>query len=149
MITTISDYLKNGGKLFISGSYIASDVFLANNLDSIKVDFLKNKLKFVLASDHAVKVGKVLNIANSFLPKDYEFKFVTEMNDKIYNAEAPDALKPVNGGQTLLRYNENYYSAATGYKGNYSVVAFGFPFETIKNNDDRNTIMKAILNYFE
>ena len=71
------------------------------------------------------------------------------MNDTIYNAEAPDALKPVNGGQTLLRYNENYYSAATGYKGNYSVVAFGFPFETIKNNNDRNTIMKAILNYFE
>ena len=128
---------------------MASDVFLNENIDTVKTQFLKERLKFSLASDHAVKNGNIINISDYFLPREYTFNFATEMNDTIYNAEAPDALKPVNGGQTLLRYNENYYSAATGYKGNYSVVAFGFPFETIKNNNDRNTIMKAILNYFE
>ncbi len=149
MITIISDFLESGGNLFISGSYLASDVFLDNNLDSVKVNFLKSKLKFVLASDHAVKNGNIINISDSFLPNYYTFNFVTEMNDTIYNAEAPDALEPVNGSRILLRYNENYYSAATGYKGNYSVVAFGFPFETIKDDLDKNRIMKAILNYFE
>ena len=149
MVLAISDYLDSGGNLFISGSYLASDVFLNENIDTVKTQFLKERLKFSLASDHAVKNGNIINISDYFLPREYTFNFATEMNDTIYNAEAPDALKPVNGGQTLLRYNENYYSAATGYKGNYSVVAFGFPFETIKNNNDRNTIMKAILNYFE
>jgi hypothetical protein len=149
MITTISDYLENGGNLFISGSYLASDVFLSDTVDSIKVDFINKKLKFSLASDHAVKNGQVMSISETFLPKKYTFDFVTEMNDTIYNAEAPDALKPVNGGQTLLRYTENYFSAATGYNGDYSVVALGFPFETIKDERDRNKIMKAVINYFK
>jgi hypothetical protein len=149
MITTISDYLENGGNLFISGSYLASDVFLSDTVDSNKVDFINKKLKFSLASDHAVKNGQVMSISETFLPKKYTFDFVTEMNDTIYNAEAPDALKPVNGGQTLLRYTENYFSAATGYNGYYSVVALGFPFETIKDERDRNKIMKAVINYFK
>lgn len=149
MITTISDYLENGGNLFISGSYLASDVFLSDTVDSNKVDFINKKLKFSLASDHAAMNGQVVSISETFLPKKYTFDFVTEMNDTIYNAEAPDALKPVNGGQTLLRYTENYFSAATGYNGDYSVVALGFPFETIKDERDRNKIMKAVISYFK
>jgi hypothetical protein len=149
MIIAISKYLDDGGNLFISGSYLASDIFLDDTVDSTKADFLKNKLKFSLASDHAVRNGKVINISDSFLPNEFMFNFVTEMNDTIYNAEAPDALKPVEESQTILRYSENYYSAATAYKDKYSVVAFGFPFETVKDDDVRNTIMKAILSYFK
>lgn len=149
LINKISEYLNKGGKLFISGSYIASDVQLNNRLDTNKMNFIKDKLKFVLASDHAVKNGAVVNTSENFLPKDYNFNFVTEMNDSIYNAEAPDALKPINGSKTLLRYRENLYSAAVAYKGDYAILAFGFPFETIKNEKDRIKIMGAILNYFE
>jgi len=71
------------------------------------------------------------------------------MNSEIYNAEAPDALSPTNGSKTLLRYNENYFSAATGYNEEYGVVTFGFPFETIKSNTVRTQVMYAILNFFK
>jgi len=69
------------------------------------------------------------------------------LNDSIYNAEAPDAIKPINGSNTLLRYTENYFSAAVGYASKYSVVAFGFPFETISTDADRSKIMGAILKF--
>lgn len=146
LISNISDFLDKGGNLFISGSYIASDVFL-NKYDSTKINFVNNKLKYTLASNHAVKKGNVISTSNSFLSKDYEFSFITELNDSMYNAEAPDAIKPINGSNTLLRYTENYFSAAVGYASKYSVVAFGFPFETISTDADRRKIMGAILKF--
>ena len=142
----ITDYLDNGGNLFVSGSYIASDLFLNNNLSDQK--FASEVLKYKLASDHAVKNGNVIVNDTTFLPKNYSFTFTTDLNDSVYNAEAPDALSPINGSKTILRYKENFYSAAIAFKDNFSIVAFGFPFETIKTNDAKNEIMKAIINYF-
>jgi Fibronectin type III domain len=149
LITNISSFLDNGGNLFISGSYIGSDIFLNDKLDTTKVNFATNKLRYVLSSDHAVKNGKIFSVSESLLPKSYAFSFTTEMNDSIYNAEAPDAIKPINNSNTLLRYSENHYSAAVGYKGDYSVISFGFPFETIKSDEERNSIMAAILKYLK
>jgi hypothetical protein len=71
------------------------------------------------------------------------------LNDSIYAAEAPDAIAPVNKSESLLRYNENYYSAAVGYKYEYGIVAFGFPYETILSERDRILVMKAILGYLK
>jgi Fibronectin type III domain len=149
LIANLSSFLDTGGSLFISGSYIGSDIFLNDKPDTNKVNFTKNKLRYVLSSDHAVKNGSIFSISESLLPKNYSFNFTTEMNDSIYNAEAPDAIKPINNSNTLLRYSENHYSAAVGYKGDYSVLSFGFPFETIKSDEERNTIMAAILKYLK
>jgi hypothetical protein len=74
-------------------------------------------------------------------------EFNTTLNEHIYAAEAPDAIGAVNGSRTLLRYNENRFSAGIGYKNQYGIVAFGFPFETILNESDRSLLMKSILNY--
>ncbi|MCB0742602.1 MAG: N-acetylmuramoyl-L-alanine amidase, partial [Ignavibacteriae bacterium] len=137
----ITDYLDNGGNLFVSGSYIASDLFLNNNLSDQK--FASEVLKYKLASDHAVKNGNVIVNDTTFLPKNYSFNFTTDLNDSVYNAEAPDALSPINGSKTILRYKENFYSAAIAFKDKFSIVAFGFPFETIKTNEAKKEIMKA------
>jgi len=53
----------------------------------------------------------------------------------------------INGSKTLLRYTENLYSAAIGYKSNYGIVAMGFPFETIKTDAQREILMRAILKF--
>ena len=71
------------------------------------------------------------------------------MNDSIYKVEAPDELGEVNGSEVLLRYSENNFSSAVGYKDNYGVVVFGFPFETILGEKQRTFVMKSVLNYLE
>jgi hypothetical protein len=48
-----------------------------------------------------------------------------------------------------LRYLENNFSAAVGYKGNYGIVVLGFPFETILGEKNRIEVMNTILNYLE
>ncbi len=142
----ISEFLNSGGNIFISGAYVASDLFLQKNNDDLT--FAKNLLKYQLDADHAVKTGNVISIGNGLLPDDFNFSFNTSLNDSIYAVEAPDAITPVNGSTTVLRYSENLFSAGTAYTGDYNVVVFGFPFETIKGQRKRNVIMKSVLNYF-
>lgn len=145
--TKISEYLENGGNIFVSGSYIGTDLFFNKFREDKDVLFGKNYLKFRLSTDHAVKTGGVFSHNESVFPAEMKFKFNTDLNDSIYAVEAPDALNPVNGSESLLRYSENQISAAVGYKNEYGVVAFGFPFETILGDDARQEIMMHILKY--
>jgi hypothetical protein len=78
------------------------------------------------------------------------FRFNTAWHPEIYRVDAPDALKPAgNRGITLLRYNENEFSAAVGYRGGHRSVVFGFPFETIHHEQDRARVMKSVLEFLK
>ncbi|MBU2493765.1 MAG: xanthan lyase [Bacteroidetes bacterium] len=143
----ISDYLNNGGSLFVSGAYIGTDLFRNKPNNHKDAEFGKNYLKFRLATDHAVKTGKLYSNNELVFPKDFNLEFNTDLNDSIYAVEAPDALGETLGSKTILRYSENQISAATAYKGNYGVVAFGFPFETILGYDKQKEVMKFVLNF--
>ncbi len=144
--TKLKDYLNSGGKMFISGAYIGSDLYSAND-DSTSIRFANEVLKFYLRSGHAVKSGKLYSINDEFLNKDFTFEFNTSFNGSIYKVEAPDAIAGINGGEILLRYSENNFSAAVGYNYKYGVVSFGFPFETISGENNRAEVMRALLNY--
>ena len=149
LINRLTQFLDDGGNLFISGSYIGSDPTLGIKANDEKTKFINEKLKYKLAADHAVIKGDLIGISENFTSPDYtDLNFITELNDSIYNAEAPDALSPINGSKTLLRYKENLFSAAIGYKGDYSVVAFGFPFETLNGLQTKKIIMSGIIDYF-
>ncbi len=144
----IKDYLNNGGKIMISGAYIASDLYSTDD-DSISIRFANEVLKITLRSGYAVKSGKVYSINDEFFSSNQTVEFNTAFNKSVYKVEAPDAIAGINGGEILMRYLENNFSAAVGYKGNYGVVTFGFPFETIAGESKRREIMKAVLNYLE
>jgi len=140
-------YIASGGNAFFSGSYLGTDIFLNPNSDTTDINFAENILKYKLASDHAVREGKVYSIDENILPKNFTMEFNTEPNDKIYAVEAPDAIGPINGSKTFLRYEENRYSAGVYFEGNGKIVVIGFPFETIKTESKRNSFMQAILNF--
>lgn len=75
-------------------------------------------------------------------------QFNTTPNPYIYRVDAPDAIKPVgNRAQTWLRYTENEFSAAVRYADRYRVVVLGFPFETIMDGNDRDNLMKEMMNF--
>ena len=143
----ISAYLNGGGKIFLSGSYIGADLY--SDKDSSGIRFANNVLKFKLKTDHAVKTGNVISVNENFLSSKTKLEFSTTFNDSIYKVEAPDELGSVKDSEVLLRYGENNFSSAIGYKGKYGVVAFGFPFETILGEKQRTLLMKSVLNYLE
>ena len=132
----ITAYLSGGGKIFLSGAYLGTDLY--SNPDSIGIRFANDVLKFKLKTGHAVKTGKVFSVKDNFYPVKSNFEFNTTFNDSIYKVEAPDELGDVKGSEVLLRYGENNFSCAIGYKEKYGVVTFGFPFETILGEKHRN-----------
>ena len=143
----IEAFCLNGGKLFISGAYVGTDCFAAKDADHPDALFAQNILKFTLGTGRASKQGIVVCSDEQFMPRFTRFDFNTTLNDSIYAVESPDAIVPVNGASTLLRYRENGFSAAVGFRSNYSVLTCGFPFETILGERARAAFMRAVLEY--
>ncbi len=141
----LKDYTSKGGNLFISGAYVATDLFTGR--DSIDIAFAKDVLKINFGADHASKIGKVVSTGNDFIGKNMTFLFNTELKKDIYTVEAPDGILPANGSKIILRYFENKCPAATAYKKDYGVIVFGFPFETINTQEIKDVIIKNILEY--
>ncbi len=91
----IDTYLNKGGKIFLSGAYLGTDLY--SDLDSSGIRFANDVLKFKLKTGHAVKTGKVFSVIDNFYPVKNIFEFNTTFNDSIYKVEAPDELGAVKG----------------------------------------------------
>jgi hypothetical protein len=147
-IQKIVELTNSGTNIFMSGSYIGSDLFMTNDSSAIK--FAGITLHFQHRTGHSVKEGNVY-------PADYvknifsgKISFNTGYSSSLYTAEAPDAIEPAGKGAVCsFRYSENNASAGVAYKGNYKTIILGFPFETILYEKQREQLMKQILNYFE
>lgn len=143
----LSGYLQQGGNLFLTGAYIASDPFGARRPDTTLIKFLREELHYSLATDHAARTGRVYSVVPSFLSSTEFLGFQPEGSEDYYGVESPDAIVPMNGAKLLLRYGENQFSAGIGFRGKGGVVAFGFPFETILTEEKRAEIMEAVLRF--
>ncbi|HEX2866473.1 MAG TPA: N-acetylmuramoyl-L-alanine amidase [Ignavibacteriales bacterium] len=143
----VTDYLQSGGNIFISGSYIGTDLCKNKGKEDPDVQFASKVLKFTLDADHASKNGEVETTASSKLQLPEKFSFNTELSSSMYGVEAPDAINPLGGSQTILRYGENSFPAGVAYKKACGIVLFGFPFESVLTEKERNSIMAGVLNY--
>lgn len=147
-IRKISQVTNEGSDIFMSGSYIGSDLFAMS--DSSAIRFAGEYLHFMPRSGHAVKNGEVYatDRVKPFFTGIIDFN--TEYSPNIYQVEAPDAIEPYGeGAVSAFRYKETNASAGIIYKGKCSNVVLGFPFETIIDEDKRALLMKQILNFFE
>jgi hypothetical protein len=143
----LTAYCRGGGKLFLSGSYIGSDPFAGPTADSSGKAFVRDVLRYSWAASHAGAAGAVEPAADSFLPRGSEILFQTRSDPFVYGAEAVDALIPAPGATVLLRYAENQFAAAVGFRTEYGVLACGFPFETIRRSEMRDALMQAVLKF--
>ncbi len=144
----LDNYLKKGGNLFISGAYLATDVFINDSLNNRKHKFVEDKLKFRFGSNYSSSNGKVISSEEDFNFGFDPIEFCTFHNDSIYAVESPDGLLPTEDSKTILRYQENNISAGIAYKNEYGVVAVGFPFETILSRNHRKILMQKVIDYF-
>ncbi|HEX9971969.1 MAG TPA: fibronectin type III domain-containing protein, partial [bacterium] len=145
----IKTFLNSGGNLFLSGAYIGSDLVGSKDTTQNDLQFAKEVLKIDWQTNHAAVTGKVSSVDSLFIQSTEVFHFNTEYHPDLNAVESPDAIDPVKGAKTILRYAENRFSAATAYLGNdYSVIVLGFPFETIVDESWRNRVMRAVLSSF-
>ena len=151
--SAISEFVETGGKLFISGAYVASDYYATSPERGFKArkrefNFTRDVLKYDIETDHAAITGYVFNCDSTFLPDRFTIRYNSQYQEDIYRVESPDALAPTKDAKTILRYAENRFSAGIMYDDSYKVIAFGFPFETITLSAHRDRVMKAILDRF-
>jgi hypothetical protein len=139
----ISSYFDKGGKIFLSGAYIGSDLYS----DEDGKDFANNVLRFEFKTTHASRTGKVYSVNNNFSKNIFKFDYNSEFDERIYKVEAPDEISAINGSEVLMRFTENEFSTMVGYKGKYGVVALTVPFETITNTNKSVDLMRLILKY--
>ncbi len=143
MLSLLESYLLQGGNLFISGAHIATDMHQMGQ-DSLVGELLKYKWR----TSNASRLGEFYFMETEIAEVKSQFSFNTGFHPEIYTVEGADALEPIDTTAiTLIRYKENNMSAGVAYRGDYGVAAFGFPFETITDQKERDLIFSRILSY--
>ncbi len=145
----LTNYLESGGNLFVSGSYTGSDIWMREECNPDEIKFAEQILRYRWQQDAASENGKVVNRSDYIPQFKADYTFCTTFNRNQYAVKSPDAIEPVNGSFRILSYEDTQFPACVGYRGKYSAVIAGFPFETIQTEDERSTFMKEILDFFE
>ena len=132
----LRSFVSNHGSLLVSGAFVASDMS-----NSVERHFLTDVLKLRHGgSDRSNTNGMVEGLG-------MKFDTYRTINEEHYAATAPDVLTHLSTSSCVMRYSDGK-DAAVAYKGrDYSCLTMGFPFECIKNESARNSIMRGILNY--
>ncbi len=131
----LSDYLDKGGKLLVSGAYIASDM-----TTEAEKAFLSNILH--VNGNGATTTETLSGMGTSF-------DLFTSPNEQHYASPKVDILQPTGAAFSTLLYS-NGTSAAVAYSGSRSrTVALGFPFECITSASKRKAIMKGFIRFLD
>ena len=138
MQRAISSYCHSGGRIFVSGSYVGSDM----NATQGNREFTSNILKFSFetslsdsSSEAITGLGRTVYIPR--LP-----------NEESYAVCQPDCLLPSPDAFSVFVYESGNQSAAIAYRGDdYRTFVMGFPFESIRSETDRAAIMASILHF--
>jgi hypothetical protein len=137
-----------GTNIFMSGAYVGSDLILPG--DSTAIKFAGEYLHFLPRTGHAVNKGGLYSTDYAKSVFTGRFSFNTGYSDKIYQVEAPDAIEASGKGAVCaFRYSQNNTSAGIIFKDTYKTVILGFPFETIVSEEERNSFMRQLMDFFK
>lgn len=149
----ITAHCNAGGNIFVSGSYVATDLWDNERATESDRKFAADVLGYKWRVGQASITGEAYEVQSKFPQfSNLQFTFSNELNSDCYAVESPDSFYPSDKskGATILRYSENNLVAGTAFDaGVYRTVVMGFPFETIKNVDSQNELMKQVINFFE
>lgn len=144
----ITDYLTRGGRLFVSGSYVASDLTTGAEATDDDRAFVGDVLHCALEQERAARRGLVRVVAPVpvFSRGDYEFR--DRPSPACYGVESPDALRPVGERSfAVMRYAETGLTAAVANDGERRTFVMGFPFETLRSEEQRDRLMQDVLRF--
>lgn len=145
----LRDYSSKGGNLFVSGAYVATDLWDNGVSIAEDVKFAKDILKYKWRTGQAAIEGSVKSVSSPFAMIKGDYTYYNKPNSQSYVVESPDAIEPSgDDSYTVLRYSENNLSAGVAYQGSYKTFVMGFPFESINSKKQRNELMVGILSFF-
>jgi hypothetical protein len=152
--------LKQGGKLFVSGSELAWDLdYRGSATDkSFCHDFLKVEYAADAPNNQSGVYYQVEPVTDTFFSSLSSFSFDNGTHGTI-DVKWPDVFRASGGGKGVLKYVN--YGVSNGYAGITfeglfpgghvpgKVLVTGFPFETIYPTEQRNAFMARVLEFFE
>lgn len=149
----IRQFTAAGGNIFVSGSYVATDIwdnpFSSEETAEADKAFATGVLGYHWRVGQATVEGQAYEVQTRFPQFNGGiFDFSNELNEECYAVESPDSFYPYNDdkGVTFLRYSENNLIAGIAHNdGKYRTVVIGFPFETINTDEQRNELMLQVL----
>ena len=123
----IEAYTAQGGKLLLSGSYIASDMRHTGD-----TAFTHNVLHYRYKTEKASTCGRI-NFQYNILPtKQYEY--YTKPNPQVIECEWPDGIEPMTGGVRIARYDDTYVNAGVAYQDDKNrMIILPFMLESVKD----------------
>lgn len=151
----IAAYTAKGGNIFVSGAFVATDLW--DNPNSSKETAEADQKFATEVLGYHWRVGQASVTGEAFeVPCRYKaftggnYTFSNKYNREVYAVESPDSFYAPDAkkGATIMRYGENNLIAGTCYApGGYRTVVIGFPFETINGRDSRSSLMQQILTF--
>ncbi len=156
--TLVSNYLKQGGKLLVSGSEIAWD--LDNSGTTADKAFISNYLKanyaFDAPNNQASAWYKSVNESSNSIFNFTDTVYFDNGTQGTYNVDYPDVITAVNGGIATLKYTNNSTSSSAIYFSgmfpsgtvNGKIIYLGFPLESVYNVPKRNALFQDSWNFF-
>lgn len=135
----LRSYLSDGGRLLVSGAYVASDLF---DDRSTKADhrFAREVLGVELDASRRHNGRLAMRGASG------RYSFCNTLNDKMYIVEKPDALSPVSGSSVIMQFgDDNSAAAVAGRRDKGRIVVMSVPFESIEGDENRDRLMKTLL----
>ena len=130
-------FTKRGGALLVSGSYIGSDMAAPAERRYLE-DILKVSYEGINCD--SLQRDSIQGLGTTF-------DFYRHLNETHYAATHPEILQPVAPAFTAMAYADSY-SACVAYDGkDYKAMTIGFPFECIKDEQKRLSLMRGILRF--
>lgn len=137
LMNRLQNYAVQGGRLFVSGSYLGSDMQTTE-----EKAFLANTLKVAYAPNDSI--APTADVEGLGL----KFNYYNTLNETHYAATHPEILQPATDHAICAMQYESGACAAVAFKsGNGSTFTMGFPFECIKDERLRSQLMAGILKY--
>ncbi len=153
LMNAITGLTRNGASVLMTGAYVGSDIWDKENPSGSEKNFAQNVMGYTWVDGRATLMGEAYSVPTALKMSDgmTSLTFHNTLNSDFYAVESPDAIKASDSkGATILRYKENNIPAGiASSRSGYKTVVVGFPFETIKNESERNEFMQRVLNFFE
>ncbi len=153
----VKEFLRHGGKLFVSGAEIAWDLDYkgsASDKDFIH-NFLKHRYVYDAPNNQAGVYYQAEPEAGNIFDGIGLISFDNGTQGTI-NVRYPDVITGINGGINCLKYlNVTNQYAGIYFEGIFSggsiegkVICIGFPFETIYPESKRNSFLEKVILFF-
>ncbi len=153
----VSNYLNQGGRLFVSGAEIAWDLDYRGS--ATDKGFIHNYLKASYSADAPGGISAVYyaaeGISGSMLAAVGTILY-DNGTQGTFDVKYPDALIASNGSENIARYQNvtTHTIAGVSYEGFFpngttagKLVFLGFPFETVYPTGTRNGVMAEVMDY--